>query len=708
MYKRLLLSGLTSICLLTSVSVIAQGQPCGASERLKKLYAEDPQLKLDRELLMQKYTEVREEADGKKRQLIIIPVVFHIMHEYGPENISDAQVQQEMTILNEDFNKLNADTTQTIGLFKPIAGDAEIEFRLARLDPYGNCTNGIEHIYTHLTDNGDDFCKLSQWNRAEYLNIWVVSSFEEPGLLGYSFYPTAAVGGNFFRDGVIMLHSQIGTTGTAVGSDGRTLTHEIGHYLGLSHTWGDSNDPEIACGDDDVADTPITKGHFSVCPLFDKDCDATIVENVQNFMEYSQCSTMFTKDQATFMHNVLLQETSGRNNLYTEANLALTGVDQIPAPTCIPVADFSSDKRMVCVGDQVQFDDASWRATVTDYAWSFPGGTPSTSTAANPTVVYNQDGYYSVSLIVSNANGSDTMYFPNMIYASAAWPEFTGPYNEDFESGSAGWWHVQNPENNWAHFQLLNGVGRGNSRGFELNNYKDISNADPYTNDWFYYDRLGNSKDYLISPSFDLSNTSNVTVSFDYAYGTKATALADVTEQVKVYTSRDCGQTWQLRSNATLSDEEIISAGYVGNSNFIPTVDEEWKTQSFTYATTAQDTKLRFRFEFIASDKSSNFFFDNFNISGTLGIEENGERLGISIAPNPVAAGSEIAVQINGTSENMELQVVDINGALISVTQVAASNGTQTVLLPLNVAKGCYFINAVKGNIHSTNRVIVF
>ncbi|MBI3239823.1 MAG: hypothetical protein HYZ43_13435, partial [Flavobacteriia bacterium] len=180
MYKRLLLSGLTSICLLTSVSAVAQGQPCGASERLKKLYAEDPQLKLDRELLMHKYTEVREESNGKKRQLIVIPVVFHIMHEYGPENISDAQVQQEMTILNEDFNKLNADSTQTIGLFKPIAGDAEIEFRLARLDPYGNCTNGIEHIYTHLTDNGDDFCKLSQWNRAEYLNIWVVSSFEEP------------------------------------------------------------------------------------------------------------------------------------------------------------------------------------------------------------------------------------------------------------------------------------------------------------------------------------------------------------------------------------------------------------------------------------------------------------------------------------------------------------------------------------------------
>ena len=205
-----------------------------------------------------------------------------------------------------------------------------------------------------------------------------------------------------------------------------------------------------------------------------------------------------------------------------------------------------------------------------------------------------------------------------------------------------------------------------------------------------------------------MSNTSNVSVSFDYAYGTKATALADITEEVKVYTSRDCGETWQLRSNATLSSDEIITVGYVGNTDFTPTQDVQWKTQTFTYSTTAQDNKLRFRFEFIASDKSSNFYFDNFNITGTLGIAENGEGLGVSIAPNPVAAGSEVAVEISESSEDMELQVLDMNGALISITKVPASNGTQTVMVPMNVAKGCYFLNAVKGSAKSTNRVIVF
>jgi PKD repeat protein len=711
MRKQILLGVLAAFGLMTTVQVNAQegNFKCGLPNQLKKLYAEDPQMELDYRHLVNQYKETRI-VNGKKRQVYIIPIVFHIVHEYGSENVTDAQIYDQMDILNEDYSKTNADTNQVVPAFDTLIGTAMIEFRLAAIDPYGNCTNGIEHIYSHQTNAGDDYSKLNQWNRANYLNVWVVSTIGEAGVAGYAYYPTATTGGSFFRDGIIILNDYVGSIGTSAPYSSRALTHEIGHYLGLSHTWGSTNDPTIACGDDDVDDTPLTKGHNSctAADLADETCVPGIIENTQNFMEYSYCSHMFTMDQVDFMHNVLAQETGGRNNLYAETNLTVTGTDVMPAPLCSPVADFSADKRMTCVGDVVNFKDASWRAGVTSYSWSFPGGTPSTSTSANPQVVYNQDGYYSVTLTVTNAAGSDTKTFNNMMYISAAWPEFVGPYTEDFEGASAGWWHTQNPEENWARFMLMPNVGRNQTKGFMLNNYKDVRAADAFTSDWFYYDRLGNSKDYLISPSFDLSHTSNVSVSFDYSYGTKATALADITEEVKVYTSRDCGETWQLRSNATLSEDELVSAGYVGSTNFVPTVDAQWKTQTFTYTTTAQDTKLRFRFEFIASDKSSNFFLDNFNISGTLSIEENGESLGVSIAPNPVAAGSEVAVQVNGTSEDLELQVVDVNGALISITKVAASNGTQTVMIPMNVAKGCYFLNAIKGNVKSTNRVIVF
>ena len=708
MYKKLLVGSATAFCLLIGKSSLAQNEPCGMAAQQKKLYAENPQLAIDRQNFLAKYAETKV-VDGKKRQVYIIPVVFHILHEYGSENITDAQVHNQMEILNEDYRKLNSDISSVVQEFQDIAGDAMIEFRLATKDPYGNCTNGIEHIYSHQSNNGDNDCKLNQWLRSNYLNVWVVKSFEKPGLLGYSHQPTDVTGGNFFIDGVIMLHSQIGNTGTAASSNGRTLTHEIGHYLGLDHTWGATNEPEIACGDDGVTDTPITKGHFQ-CILNDETCVPGIIENTQNYMEYAQCNLMFTEGQVAFMHNVLDQETANRKNLYTATNKIATGTtdeDVLSPPTCVPVADFSSNTRTICVGEQLTFNNASWRAGVTSYLWTLNGASPATSTTENPVVTYSQPGYYSVTLTVTNAAGSDTKTFTNMIYVSGGWPEFIGPYMDDFENASAGWWVTQNPEENHARFTLMPGVGKGLSHAYQLNNYKDVSQAQAYTEDWFYYGRLGGSKDYLISPSYDLSNTSNVSISFDYAYGTKATTLADITEELKVYSSRDCGETWQLRSNATVDNEELVTAGYqVGN--FVPTTDQQWATKTFTYSSTAQDTKIRFRFEFTASDFSSNFYFDNFNITGVLGMEENGASIGVSISPNPVASGSEIAVQIDQSMENMEIRVLDINGSLISTTAIAASNGTQTLLIPMNVSNGCYFLQAVKGSIQSTHRVIVF
>jgi hypothetical protein len=295
-----------------------------------------------------------------------------------------------------------------------------------------------------------------------------------------------------------------------------------------------------------------------------------------------------------------------------------------------------------------------------------------------------------------------------MVYISGNWSEFYGPFQDDLEGASAGWWIVQNPENNYGRFQLTENEGKDLSTCYALKSYRDVSQADPFTEDWYYPNRLGQSKDYLITPSFDLSTTTNVSITFDYAYGTAATTAEDITEILRVYSSRDCGESWQLRSDATLTGSDLLTVGYVGGTDFSPSNNNEWKTNTFNYTPNQQDTKTRFRIEFIASDLSNNLYIDNWNISGVLGIEENGQTLGVSLSPNPVASGADIAVQIEGASEDMELQLTDMSGALISTTRVAASNGTQTVMVPMNVSNGCYFICAVKGGLRSTHRVIVF
>jgi hypothetical protein len=182
--------------------------------------------------------------------------------------------------------------------------------------------------------------------------------------------------------------------------------------------------------------------------------------------------------------------------------------------------------------------------------------------------------------------------------------------------------------------------------------------------------------------------------------------LADIKEKIVVYSSRDCGKTWTLRT--TIDNEDVVTAGYVGNNDFVPANNAQWKTASFNYSATSTDTKTRFRIEFVASDYSSNLYIDNWNVSGTLSIEDNGVVNNVSISPNPVASGSDISVELTDVVAGMELQVVDINGSLISTTKVSEANGTQVVKIPMNVAQGCYFINAVQGNAKSTHRVVVF
>lgn len=731
MRKNLLIGVVSCIGMISSGNSFAQGTHpgCGLEKQRQKLIAENPQIQVDYEKLLNRYTENRL-VNGKSETVRVIPIVFHVIHEYGEENISDQQVQDAVRILNEDFGKKNQDTIVVVSPFDTIIGNTNLEFRLASLDPYGNCTNGIEHIYNHQTIAGDSYSKLNQWDRDKYLNVWVIGTMDDPDVAGFAHYPTDVTGTGFWRDGVVMVHSSTGSIGTGDDYHSRALTHEVGHYLGLSHTWGNNNDPEAASNcdlDDGIGDTPNCAG-IGHCDLAANTCTEPtlpgnywsfdVIDNVQNFMDYSYCSRMFTNGQSNFMNNVLDQQTSGRNNLYTATNLQETGTTTLTPVTCIPVADFYVDANggtgnvgpnanimTACVNDPVEFRDASWKAGVTSWSWSFPGASPATSTNQHPIVTYAAPGWYNVTLTVANSVGSDTKTINNMIYVQGDWAEYTGPKMEDFNQ-HANFWISHNPEDNYASFNRVNSGGKSNTPCFKLNNFKNVSGAQMFTEDWYYNDRLANSKDYLISPAIDLRNTTNVTISFDYAYGTRATEAADITEKLMVYSSRDCGKTWVQRE--MLTGTVLLTGGYVGNTDYVPTTNQDWKTASFTYTPNASDNKTKFKFEFIASDFSSNFYFDNFNISGTLGIDDNGIVSAVSIAPNPVATGSDLSVEIANTESGMQLVVMDLKGTVISTTAVPASSGVQTINIPMNVAKGCYILNAVHGTAKSTHRVVVY
>jgi hypothetical protein len=246
------------------------------------------------------------------RQVIKIPVVVHVIWKNDVENISDAQIQSQIDVLNKDFRKLNTDLKNVPTGFKDLAADCEIEFCLASRDTSGKSTNGIMRYNTTVDNIGTTFInnkravyysaseKPINWRPSEYLNIWVCRM---NNFLGFT---TALANAQTTpaEDGIIVDYRVFGTIGTAVNSighkNGRTATHEIGHYFNLLHIWGSNN----TCDDDDlVTDTPLQAGASSGCPSFPATDNCSPNTMYPNFMDYTndECMGLFTQGQKTRM-----------------------------------------------------------------------------------------------------------------------------------------------------------------------------------------------------------------------------------------------------------------------------------------------------------------------------------------------------------------------------------------------------------------------
>ena len=240
----------------------------------------------------------------------VIPVVVHVLHNgtaVGVQaNISDAQILSQIRVLNEDFRRKNADAIRTPAEFLPVAADANIEFVLAKQDPNGLPTTGIVRKQGPKTIYAPEDATLigqtSQWNPEEYLNMWVVplvspflgyATFPTSNLPGLNFSPTAAI-----RDGITVDYLFFGTgPGTAANTTGRTATHEVGHYLGLRHIWGDEAGCEL---DDFVQDTPSQDNpNNTICNDNPSRFSCGNSNMIQNYMDYTPdpCMNLFTKGQ---------------------------------------------------------------------------------------------------------------------------------------------------------------------------------------------------------------------------------------------------------------------------------------------------------------------------------------------------------------------------------------------------------------------------
>ncbi len=658
---------------------------CYTTEIYKERIARHPELLLIQNQLEQE-TQSQNRVHGGNHtagQVYIVPVVFHIIHNYGGENISDDQVRDQVRILNDDFRKRSYDTSAIVQAFKSIASDCEIEFRLATKDPDGNCTNGIEHIPSMLTYNADDDSKLNPWPSDQYLNVWTVSTLAWAGAAAYAYYPGTAPPG---ADGVITLSQYVGSTGTGALYRSRVLTHEIGHYLNLAHVWGSNNNAGVACGDDNVSDTPETEGWLN-CNLFGASC-GNVIDNVQNYMEYSYCCKMFTEGQGARMRSALNSFVGLRNTLWSNPNLVATGTDGSPDQLCKPVADFKSDRHITCAGNTVQFTDVSWNGKPTSWSWSFPGGTPSTSPDSMPVVQYNTAGTYSVSLTAANASGSSSVTKNSFILVNGTASQIA-PYFESFEvagsfPGTGG--AVVNPDggNTW---QRVQNAGSTGSASIRINNY---SGNPP-----------GETDEY-ITPAVDLSGITSPVLDFKVAYAERGTGFAD---RLKVYVSSDCGQSWTLRYNRAGSSLATVSPL---PSSFTPN-SSEWRQEHISLLPFLNQPNVRFKFQNI-SDSGNNLYVDDINILGIIsgtggGIQQETSSGELLIFPNPAAGNFFVNFTVEKTS-NVNLKIVDAVGREVK-TLVNAEMNAGEYSFDDNLEAGLYFIVLEKDNQKSAKKLII-
>ncbi len=326
----------------------------------------------------------------------LIPVVVHVVYNKEEENLADSVIHDQIRVLNEDYNRLNADTVNMRGVFNPVAGSPKIRFVLVSRDPDGNPTTGITRTQTTTTAFMDimgfltgDMTAIEKikstadggidpWDQSKYLNIWVgnisinFGGQETTALLGYATPPAGlpnwpAGSTTGMSDGVVISHKVFGSNNPNPLADqgyivkGRTVSHEVGHYLGLRHIWGDAQN----CSEDDgVEDTP------NATDQSQSDCDTsknTCVDNIpgigdlpdmiENFMDYSAetCQNSFTKGQVEIMRGVLegpRYDLVNDNEHLVVSNVEMITANIYPNPTTSSVTmSFSNAPEQIVIYD---------------------------------------------------------------------------------------------------------------------------------------------------------------------------------------------------------------------------------------------------------------------------------------------------------------------------------------------------------------------
>ena len=574
----------------------------------------------------------------------VIPVVVHVLHNgtaVGVDaNISDAQILSQIRVLNEDFRRKNADAIRTPAEFLPVAADANIEFVLAKQDPNGLPTNGIVRKQGPKTIYGPEDATIigqtSQWNPEEYLNVWVVplvspflgyATFPTSNLPGLNFTPTAAI-----RDGITVDYRFFGTgPGTAANTNGRTTTHEVGHYLGLRHIWGDGG-CEV---DDFVLDTPNQDNpNNSICNANPSRISCGNSNMIQNYMDYTPdpCMNLFTKGQVDRFDVVLANSprratlVNGRGTkdpILPTRDISLLKVvnpaDALCQTTVAPQVEIQNVGNEIVSSVRIEF---RWNGNLIE-SKRF---TTELRTTEKVTLTFGnidtrgEENEFSFTVVQVNDQADLVPSNNTLTSRPLQQGQLTLPYTVSLSTLPATW-IIGNPDQ---------------SLTWEKTNLTLDGSAQPALFIRHYEYEAQGQLDYFISPQIDLTKYPNAQLVFEVAHGPYN--QAGFQDELLVAIAPDCSLDFDIITPPYKKSGTRLQTVDPTVNEFIPTSNSQFRTEIVNLSKFKDLGKVRVALV-TKNAFGNNIFLRNIRVVPT---EEFKYELKIDdvVAPSPISAGT--------------------------------------------------------------------